>query len=293
SGHPGPGWCSSRRTPRSGSPRRPAGSWSSTAAWPSARCRRSRCIRPCTSWGVDPPVRRVQRDGSAGWQRAVSDLLPMCERTVNRRGPGCGAARGGPTIPPMESSERQRDYVLRTVEERGVRMIRLWFTDVLGQLKSFAISPVELEGAFEEGMRFDGSSIAGYSRVKESHVLARPDTNSFEILPWADGVGTSSRVLSDISNLDGSPPEGNPPLVHACRPEQALASVLVVTGATDVEFVYCADGDPSKRPEPLDQASYFDLTTADVATGLRQRTIPTLEAVGIPGEYSHHEDATS
>ena len=91
-----------------------------------------------------------------------------------------------------------------------MRMIRLWFTDVLGQLKSFAISPVELEGAFEEGMRFDGSSIDGFSRVQESDVLAKPDPNSFEILPWADGVGTSARVFCDIVNLDGSPFEGDP-----------------------------------------------------------------------------------
>src|SRR5690606_15483689 len=147
--------------------------------------------------------------GSAGWQRAVSDLLPMCERTVNRRGPGCGAARVGPTIPPMESSERQRDYVLRTVEERGVRMIRLWFTDVLGQLKSFAISPVELESALEEVMRFDGWSIGVSSRVHGSAVSSRPVSYSFDFLPWPDGVVTSGRVFCDIIHLGGSPFEGD------------------------------------------------------------------------------------
>jgi glutamine synthetase len=193
----------------------------------------------------------------------------------------------------MESSERQRDYVLRTVEERGVRMIRLWFTDVLGQLKSFAISPVELEGAFEEGMRFDGSSIDGYSRVQESDVLARPDPNSFEILPWADGVGTSARVFCDIINLDGSPFEGDPRQVLRRNLEKAREKGFSFYVAPEMEFFYFADGDPSKRPEPLDQASYFDLTTADVATDLRQRTIHTLEALGIPVEYSHHEDAPS
>ncbi|MEO7428027.1 MAG: glutamine synthetase beta-grasp domain-containing protein, partial [Acidimicrobiales bacterium] len=106
--------------------------------------------------------------------------------------------------------ERQRDYVLRTVEERGVRLIRLWFTDVLGQLKSFAISPAELEGAFDEGMRFDGSAIDGFSRVQESDVLARPDPNSFELLPWADSYGTSARMFCDIKNIDGTPFEGDP-----------------------------------------------------------------------------------
>src|SRR3712207_6606680 len=101
--------------------------------------------------------------------------------------------------------ERQQDYVLRTVEERGVRLIRLWFTDVLGQLKSFAISPAELETAFAEGMHFDGSAIDGFSRVQESDVLARPDPNTFELLPWAGNDHTSARMFCDIENLDGAP----------------------------------------------------------------------------------------
>ena len=193
----------------------------------------------------------------------------------------------------MESSERQREYVLRTVEERGVRMIRLWFTDVLGQLKSFAISPVELEGAFEEGMRFDGSSIDGFSRVQESDVLAKPDPNSFEILPWADGIGTSARVFCDIVNLDGSPFEGDPRQVLRRNLDRARDKGFSFYAAPEMEFFYFADADPSGVPEVLDQASYFDLTTADVATDLRQRTIHTLESMGIPVEYSHHEDGPS
>ncbi|HKE76797.1 MAG TPA: type I glutamate--ammonia ligase [Acidimicrobiales bacterium] len=193
----------------------------------------------------------------------------------------------------MDSSERQREYVLRTVEERGVRMIRLWFTDVLGQLKSFAISPVELEGAFEEGMRFDGSSIDGYSRVQESDVLAKPDPNSFEILPWADGVGTSARVFCDIVNLDGTPFEGDPRQVLRRNLDRARDQGFSFYAAPEMEFFYFADNDPTRPPEPLDKASYFDLTTSDVATDLRQRTIHTLESMGIPVEYSHHEDAPS
>jgi glutamine synthetase len=198
-----------------------------------------------------------------------------------------------PNISVMDSSERQREYVLRTVEERGVRMIRLWFTDVLGQLKSFAISPVELEGAFEEGMRFDGSSIDGFSRVQESDVLAKPDPNSFEILPWADGVGTSARVFCDIVNLDGSPFEGDPRQVLRRNLNKARDKGFSFYAAPEMEFFYFADSDSAQPPRPLDQASYFDLTTADVATDLRQRTIHTLEAMGIPVEYSHHEDAPS
>ncbi|HZA79097.1 MAG TPA: glutamine synthetase family protein [Acidimicrobiales bacterium] len=193
----------------------------------------------------------------------------------------------------MDSTERQREYVLRTVEERGVRMIRLWFTDVLGQLKSFAISPVELEGAFDEGMRFDGSSIDGFSRVQESDVLAKPDPNSFELLPWADGLGTSARMFCDIVNLDGTPFEGDPRQVLRRNLDAARDRGFSFYAAPEMEFFYFADGDPSRPPQPLDQASYFDLTTADVATDLRQRTIHTLEAMGIPVEYSHHEDAPS
>jgi len=194
----------------------------------------------------------------------------------------------------MESTERQREYVLRTVEERGVRMVRLWFTDVLGQLKSFAISPAELENAFDEGMRFDGSSIDGFSRIQEADVLAKPDPNSFELLPWADHLGTSARMFCDIVNLDGSPFSGDPRQVLRRNLDRARDRGFSFYAAPEMEFFYFANGDSSGgAPQPLDQASYFDLTTADVATDLRQKTIHTLEAMGIPVEYSHHEDAPS
>jgi glutamine synthetase len=189
--------------------------------------------------------------------------------------------------------ERQQDYVLRTVEERGVRLIRLWFTDVLGQLKSFAISPAELENAFEEGMQFDGSSIDGYSRVQESDVLARPDANSFELLPWGIDDAPSARMFCDIANLDGSPFEGDPRQVLKRNLERARERGFTFYAAPDMEFFYFASPDPSQPPQPLDTASYFDLTTADVAGDIRKETIHTLEALGIPVEYSHHEDAPS
>ena len=193
----------------------------------------------------------------------------------------------------MESTERQREYVLRTVEERGVRMVWLWFTDVLGQLKSLTISPAELENAFDGGMRFDGSSIDGFSRVQESDVLALPDPNSFEILPWAHDVNTTARMFCDIANLDETPFEGDPRQVLRRNLDRVRERGFSFYAAPEMEFFYFADGDPSHRPQPLDAASYFDLTTADVATDLRQRTIHTLEAMGIPVEYSHHEDAPS
>jgi glutamine synthetase len=189
--------------------------------------------------------------------------------------------------------ERQRDYVLRTVEERGVRLIRLWFTDVLGQLKSFAISPAELEAAFDEGMHFDGSAIDGFSRVQESDVLARPDPNTFELLPWADSVGTSARMFCDIENLDGTPFEGDPRQVLRRNLDRARERGFSFYAAPEMEFFYFSDGSTTGPPTPLDSAGYFDLTTADVASDLRQRTIHTLEGLGIPVEYSHHEDGPS
>ena len=106
--------------------------------------------------------------------------------------------------------DAQRDYVLRTVEERGIRLVRLWFTDVLGTLKSFAISPAEMENALNDGMSFDGSSIDGYGRVQEADVLALPDPNTFEVLPWVDAKSAEARVFCDIAQLDGTPFEGDP-----------------------------------------------------------------------------------
>ncbi|MDH4076230.1 MAG: glutamine synthetase family protein, partial [Acidimicrobiia bacterium] len=189
--------------------------------------------------------------------------------------------------------ERQQEYVLRAVEERNVKLVRLWFTDVLGQLKSVAISPVELETALEEGVHFDGSAIDGFSRVQESDVLARPDPNSFELLPWADSYGTSARMFCDITNIDGTPFEGDPRQVLRRNLDKARERGFSFYAAPEMEFFYFESADPAGAPKPLDQASYFDLTTADVASDLRQRTIHTLEAMGIPVEYSHHEDAPS
>jgi len=189
--------------------------------------------------------------------------------------------------------ERQQDYVLRTVEERGVRLVRLWFTDVLGQLKSFAISPAELEGAFADGMTFDGSSIDGFSRKQESDVLAVPDASSFEVLPWSADDDPTARVFCDIRNLDGSPFEGDPRHVLRRNLEAAGVRGYEFFAAPEMEFFYFAHGDPGRPLEPLDSGSYFDLTTSDVVGDLRRKTIHTLETMGIPVEYSFHEDAPS
>ena len=189
--------------------------------------------------------------------------------------------------------ERQMDYVLRTVEERGVRLIRLWFTDVLGQLKSVAISPAELENAFEEGMHFDGSAIDGFSRIQESDVLAKPDPNTFELLPWGNSDDVSARMFCDILSQDETPFEGDPRQVLKRNLDRARQRGFTFMTAPEMEFFYFAEGDPKKPLVPLDSGSYFDLTTADVASDLRKRTLLVLEAMGIPVEYSFHEDAPS
>ena len=189
--------------------------------------------------------------------------------------------------------ERQQDYVLRSVEERGVRLIRLWFTDVLGQLKSFAITPAELENALEEGMTFDGSSIDGFTRVQESDVLAMPDPNSFELLPWADPTAPAARMFCDIVNLDGTPVRGRPPPGAAAQPRPGpRAGLHLLRRPRDGVLLLRAER-RRPAPVPLDSGCYFDLTTADVAGTLRKRTIHTLETMGIPVEYSFHEDSPS
>jgi len=189
--------------------------------------------------------------------------------------------------------DQQRDYVLRTVEERGVRLVRLWFTDVLGTLKSFAISPAELENALNDGMTFDGSSINGYSRVQESDVLAIPDPNTFEVMPWVDQKSAEARVFCDIHKLDGAPFEGDPRQILRRNLDAARAQGFEFLLAPDMEYFYFAPPQPGVAPQPLDEGGFFDLTSSDVASSLRKAPIRTLETMGIPVEYSFHEDAPS
>jgi glutamine synthetase len=186
----------------------------------------------------------------------------------------------------------QFDYVLKAVEERRVRLIRLWFTDVLGQLKSVAISPAELDSALEEGVHFDGSAIDGFSRVQESDVIAKPDPSTFELMPWADG-GSTARMFCDITKPDGTAFTGDPRHVLRRNLEAAEAEGYGLFTAPEMEFFYFADGNPNHAPELLDSGSFFDLTTSDVASDLRRRTITVLETMGIPVEYSFHEDSPS
>ena len=187
--------------------------------------------------------------------------------------------------------EQQRDYVMRSVEERGVRLIRLWFTDVLGNLKSLAITPPELENALSDGMTFDGSSIDGFSRVQESDVLAIPDPDTYELLPWGDPLAPEARIVCDVHHLDGAPFEGDPRQVLRRHVTAAHDAGLTFYMAPDIEFFYFEPPVAGAEPVPIDQGGFFDHTTNDLTNDLRKRTIRTLETMGIPVEYSFHEDA--
>jgi len=185
---------------------------------------------------------------------------------------------------------KQTQYVLRTVEERGIRFIRLWFTDILGSLKSFAITPAELEVALTEGMQFDGSSIDGFSRDQESDMLAMPDPTTFQILPWRRG-GDVARMFCDIVRPDGTPFEGDPRAVLRTNLERAHRMGYSFYVGPEVEYFYFQDASPD--PQVLDQGGYFDLTPLDVAQEYRRETIMALERLSIPVESSHHEVSPS
>jgi len=187
--------------------------------------------------------------------------------------------------------ERQKEYVLRTVEERGIRFIRLWFTDVLGFLKSFAITPAELETALDEGLGFDGSAIDGFSRTYEADMLARPDPTTFQILPWRSGDSGDARMFCDIVTPDGTPFAGD--LRHVLRRNLQRAADLGFSFyvGPEIEYFYFEDAGP--EPKVLDSGGYFDLTPLDVAQEYRRSTIVALEQLGIPVEFSHHEVSPS
>ena len=191
---------------------------------------------------------------------------------------------------PQDQLDAQRRYVLRTAEERQVKYIQLWFSDVLGIPKSFQITPAELENALLDGMTFDGSAIDGFSRIQESDVLAMPDPKTFAILATDHSV---ARIFCDIINPDGSPFEGCPRNVLRRSLEKAHENGFSFFAAPELEYFYFADSDPSHSPKPLDFGSYFELTVADFTSKLRKETVLALEDSGIPVEYSQHEDAPS
>ena len=181
------------------------------------------------------------------------------------------------------------EYVLRTVEERGIRFVRLWFTDVLGFLKSIAITSQELEGAFTEGMGFDGSAIEGFSRIQEADMVAKPDPATFQIIPWKS-EGQVARMFCDVYDPDGTAFEGDPRQVLKRQLERVAELGFSFYVGPELEYFYFKN---STGTEFLDRGGYFDLTPSDVASDFRRRTIEYLEAMGIPVESVHHEVAPS
>ncbi len=191
----------------------------------------------------------------------------------------------------MKNKDQMKEYVLKKAVDNGLKFIRLWFTDVQGILKSFAITIEELENALEEGMGFDGSSIEGFSRIEESDVVAMPDPATFQILPWSPKEFGVGRMFCDILEPDGSHFKGDPRWVLKRTLKKAKDMGYTFYVGPELEFFYFKSDEGA--PEILDKGGYFDLTTLDVASGLRRDTVLYLESMGIGVEYSHHEVAPS
>lgn len=186
--------------------------------------------------------------------------------------------------------KKDTEYVLKIVKQKSVKFIRLWFTDILGQLKSFAIPQEELKMAFEEGMGFDGSSIKGFARIDESDMIAKPDPRTFAILPWRPKEKAVARMFCDIYEPTGEPYAGDPRYILKKNLVELKKKGYIYNLGPELEYFYFKS---DKMAEVLDQGGYFDLTTLDAASDLRRETILTLEEMGIDVEYSHHEVAPS
>jgi len=188
-------------------------------------------------------------------------------------------------------SDMTKKDVIRLAKEKNVRFIRLWFTDILGFLKSFAITVRELETALNEGMGFDGSSILGFVRIDESDMVAMPDPSTFKILPWKTNGEVIAAMFCDILEPDGRPHQGDPRWVLKRNLKRAKDMGFTFYVGPELEYFYFQKS--TGKPEPLDAGGYFDLTPLDVASDLRKQTVIVLEEMGIPVEYSHHEVAPS
>jgi glutamine synthetase len=190
-----------------------------------------------------------------------------------------------------KSREEGTEYVLNMAKEHGVKFIKLWFTDILGFLKSFSITVEELEGALKEGMGFDGSSIEGFARIDESDMVALPDPDTFQLLPWRPQQSHAvARMFCDILKPGGEPFSGDPRYVLKQNLKRAAAMGYTFYVGPELEYFYFKDANGT---EPLDAGGYFDMTPLDAATDLRRETVLILEAMGIGVEYSHHEVAPS
>lgn len=182
-------------------------------------------------------------------------------------------------------NQQNIDYVLRSVEQRDIRFVRLWFVDILGRLKNFAISPEDLEVAFEEGIGFDGSAIEGFATPEEADMLAFPDASTFQILPWRPSYNGVARVFCDVCTPDRKPFAGDPrDALRRMFRKAEKAGYLLNVGA-ELEYYYFPD---EHTPEPLDNVGYFDLSVSDAARDLRRNTVLTLEKMSVPVEYTFH-----
>jgi len=193
----------------------------------------------------------------------------------------------------MNHMDKQQEFVLRTLEERDVRFVRLWFTDVLGVLKSVAVAPAELEGAFDEGIGFDGSAIQGLTRVTESDMLARPDPSTFQVLPWRGQSPGAARMFCDLLLPDGTPSPADPRHVLRRTLKRASDAGFAFYTHPEIEFFLLRDRPTpgGAVPRPVDDGGYFDLTPHDVSHDFRRDAITMLEQMGISVEFSHHEVA--
>jgi glutamine synthetase len=186
--------------------------------------------------------------------------------------------------------DKQRDFVLRTIEERSVKFVRLWFTDVAGTLKSVAIAPAEIEGAFAEGIGFDGSAIEGLARTYEADMLACPDPSTFQILPWRGEIDPTARMFCDIQTPDGQPAAADPR--NVLRRALAKASDMGFSFYIhpEIEFYLLKSSQIGPEgPVPVDKAGYFDNVPGGTAHDFRRRAVSMLEQLGISVEFSHHE----
>ena len=182
-------------------------------------------------------------------------------------------------------NQQNIDYVLRSVEQRDIRFVRLWFVDILGRLKNFAISPEDLEVAFEEGIGFDGSAIEGFATPEEADMLAFPDASTFQILPWRPSHNGVARVFCDVCTPDRKPFAGDPRDALRRMFHKAEKTGYLLNVGAELEYYYFPD---EHTPEPLDNVGYFDLSVSDAARDLRRNTVLTLEKMSVPVEYTFH-----
>ena len=189
------------------------------------------------------------------------------------------------------SREEGKEYVLKMAKDHDIRFIRLWFTDILGFLKSFAITIAELERSLEQGMGFDGSSIEGFARIDESDMVAMPDPDTFVLLPWRPKERHAvARMFCDILRPGGEPFDGDPRYILKRNLKKAADLGYTFYVGPELEYFYFANSEETRM---LDAGGYFDMTPLDTATDMRRETVITLEEMGIPIEYSHHEAAAS